>query len=67
MLNKLTEQIRERLQHAEDCALKAAAHPEGSQTHQDFLEMEKLPHSQGLPASPQLCETFGEIVNFPYN
>jgi len=53
MLNKLTEQIRERLQHAEDCALKAAAHPEGSQTHQDFLEMEitSQPRSSSVSAT----------------
>jgi hypothetical protein len=41
MLNNLSEQIRDCLQHAEDCARKAAAQPDGSQLRQDFLDMER--------------------------
>ena len=41
MLNNLSEQIRECLQYAEDCARKAAAQPDGSLLRQDFLEKEK--------------------------
>ena len=41
MLNNLSEQIRECLQYAEDCARKAAALPDGSLLRQDFLEKEK--------------------------
>jgi hypothetical protein len=41
VLKNLSEQIRECLQHAEDCARKATAQPDGSLLRQDFLEMEK--------------------------
>ena len=41
MLNKLSEKIRECLEHAEDCARKAAAQPDGSPLKQDFLYLEK--------------------------
>lgn len=41
MLNNLSEQIRDCLQHAEDCARKAAAQPDGSMLRQDFLAMEQ--------------------------
>jgi hypothetical protein len=41
VLNNLSEQMRECLQHAEDCARKAAAQPDGSPLRQDYLEMEK--------------------------
>ena len=41
MLNNLSEQIRECLQHAEDCARKAAELPNGSPFRQDFLQLEK--------------------------
>jgi hypothetical protein len=40
MLNKLSEQIRECLEHAEDCACKAAAQPDGSTLKQNFLNLE---------------------------
>jgi hypothetical protein len=40
MLNNLSEQIRECLRHAEDCAQKAAAHTD-PQTKQDFLDSEQ--------------------------
>jgi len=39
--NSLSEQIRECLQHAEDCARKAAELPNGSPFRQDFLQLEK--------------------------
>src|SRR5690348_7032560 len=51
MLNKLSEQIRECLEHAEDCARKAAAQPDGSALKQDFLNLEK--HWQSLAQSLQ--------------
>src|SRR5262249_4306919 len=41
MLNNLSEQIRECLQHAEDCARKADEQPGGSRLKQDFLNLEK--------------------------
>ena len=40
MLNNLSEQIRERLQHAEDCAQQAAAQSD-PQLKQDFLDTER--------------------------
>jgi len=41
MLNNLSEQIRECLQHAEQCARKAAELPNDSSSRQDFLRLEK--------------------------
>lgn len=41
MLNNLSEQIRECLQRAEECARKAAELPDGSAFRQDFLQLEK--------------------------
>src|SRR5262249_25244088 len=41
MLNNLSEQIRECLQHAEDCARKAAELPSSSPLREDFLRLEK--------------------------
>jgi hypothetical protein len=41
VLNNLSEQIRECLQHAEECAQKAAELPNGSRFRQDFLQLEK--------------------------
>ena len=40
MLNKLSEQIRGCLEHAEDCARKAAAQTD-PQLKQDFLDVER--------------------------
>ena len=40
MLNNLSEQIRECLQHAENCARKAAAQTD-SKIREDFLELER--------------------------
>ena len=39
--NNLSEQIRECLQHAEECARKAAELSNGSRFRQDFLQLEK--------------------------
>jgi hypothetical protein len=41
VLNNLSEQIRECLEHAEDCARKAAELPSSSRFRQDFLHLEK--------------------------
>jgi len=41
MLNNLSEQIRECLNHAEDCARKAGACPDDSPFKQGFLNLEK--------------------------
>jgi hypothetical protein len=41
MLNNLSEQIRECLEHAEDCAREASAQPNGSPVKQDYLNLEK--------------------------
>ena len=54
MPNNLSEQIRDCLQHAEDCGRKAAAQPDGSKLRQDFLAMEQ--HWLSLVRSFQLGE-----------
>src|SRR5262249_44268083 len=41
VLNNLSEQIRECLEHAEECARKAAELPNSSRFRQDFLQLEK--------------------------
>jgi hypothetical protein len=41
VLDNLSEEVRECLQHAEDCARKAAAYPDGSQLRQDFLKLKE--------------------------
>jgi hypothetical protein len=41
VLNNLSEEIRECLHHAEDCARKAAELPGGSPFRWDFLQLEK--------------------------
>jgi hypothetical protein len=41
MLNNLSDQIRECLKHAEECARKAAEMPNDSRFRQDFLQLEK--------------------------
>jgi len=41
VLNNLSEQIRECLQHAEECARKAAELPNSSGFRKDFLQLEK--------------------------
>jgi hypothetical protein len=41
MLDDINEQIRNCLEHAEECARKAAGQPAGSPLRQDFLDLEK--------------------------
>jgi hypothetical protein len=41
VLNNLSEQIRDCLLHAEECARKAAELPNSSRFRQDFLQLEK--------------------------
>jgi hypothetical protein len=41
VLHSLSEQIRECLEHAEDCARKAEALPDSSPFRQDFLNLER--------------------------
>src|ERR1700746_1889813 len=61
MLNKLSEQVRECLEHAEDCARKAAAQPGGSPIQQDFLNLEK--NWRSLARSMQLSERLTDFTN----
>jgi hypothetical protein len=41
VLNDVSEQIRDCLRHAEECAQKAAEFPNGHPSRQDFLQLEK--------------------------
>jgi hypothetical protein len=41
LLKNLSEEIRDCLQHADDCACKAATLPDGSPFRQDFLNLEQ--------------------------
>jgi hypothetical protein len=59
MLNNLSEQIRECLRHAEDCAQKATAHTD-PQTKQDFLDLEQ--HWLFLARSYGFTE---RLIDFP--
>jgi hypothetical protein len=54
--DNVSEQIRECLDAAENCARKAAALPEGSPSRQDFLEMERrwLSLARSIELSEQL-------------
>jgi hypothetical protein len=61
MLNKLTEQIRECLEHADDCARKAAAQTDGSSLKQDFLNLEM--NWRSLARSIQLSERLADFTN----
>jgi hypothetical protein len=61
MLNKLTEQIRECLEHAEECARKAAAQPDGSSLKEDFLKLEK--NWRSLAQSIQLSDRLTDFTN----
>src|SRR5262249_21259174 len=61
MLNNLSEQIRECLEHAEDCARKAAEQPNGSRLKQDFLNLEK--RWLELSRSFQLGERLTDFTN----
>jgi hypothetical protein len=61
MLNKLTEQVRECLDHAEDCVRKAAAQPDGSPLKQDYLHLEK--NWRSLARSIQVGERLTDFTN----
>lgn len=61
MLNKLSEQIRECLERAEDCARKAAAQPDGSAMQADFLSLEK--HWLNLAQSYQASERVTDFTD----
>ena len=64
VLNNLSEQIRECLQHAEECARKAAELPNSSRFREDFLQLEKrwlelarsIEFGEGLD---RICEELG--------
>ena len=58
MLNNLSEQIRECMQHAEDCARKAAAQTD-SKLREDFLELER--RWLFLARSYELTERLGDF------
>jgi hypothetical protein len=61
MLNKLSKQICECFEHAEACARKAAAQPDGSALKQDYLHLEK--HWRSLAQSFQLGEQRKDFTN----
>src|SRR5262249_15478767 len=61
MLNNLSDQIRECLEHAEDCARRAAERPDGSPLKQDFLNLEK--RWLDLSRSFQLGERLDDFTN----
>jgi hypothetical protein len=63
MLNKLNEQVRGYLEHAEDCARKAAAQPDGSDLKEDFLKLEK--QWMSLAQSAQLNERSTDFTDEP--
>jgi hypothetical protein len=58
VLNNLSEQIRECLQHAENCARKAAAQTD-SKLREDFLELEQ--RWLFLARSYELTERLGDF------
>lgn len=61
MLNKLSEQIRKCLEHAEHCALSAAAQRDGSSLKKDFLKLEE--NWRSLAQSMQLSEQLTDFTN----
>jgi len=61
VLNNLSEQIRECLQHAEDCAREAAEQPDGSRLKQDYLNLEK--RWLGLARNFELGERLTDFTN----
>jgi hypothetical protein len=62
MLNNPSEQIRECLQHAEECARKAAELSNASSFRQDFLRLEK--RWLELARSFGLTDQFSAFTNF---
>jgi hypothetical protein len=61
MLNKLSEQIRKCLEHAEHCARSAAAQPDCSSLKKDFLKLEE--NWRSLAQSMQLSEQLTDFTN----
>ena len=61
MLNKLSEQIRRCLEHAEHCAQSAAAQRDGSSLKKDFLKLEE--NWRSLAQSIQLSEQLTDFTN----
>jgi len=65
VLNNPSEQIRECLQHAEECARKAAELPNSSRFRKDFLQLEKrwleLVEKRWLELARSI--EFGESIN----
>ena len=64
MLNKLSEQVRECLDHAEDCARLAAAQPDGSTLKMDYLFLER--NWRSLARSFQTSERLDDFINEPF-
>jgi hypothetical protein len=62
MLNNLSEQIRECLEHAEVCARKPAALSAGSPLHEDYLRLEK--RWLKLARSFGFTDQFSAFMNF---
>jgi hypothetical protein len=62
VLNNLSEQVRECLEHAEDCARNAAALPDGSTLREDFLNLEK--NWRSLARSLQLGERLTDFTSY---
>jgi hypothetical protein len=61
MLNNLSAQVRQCLEHAEECARKAAEQPDGSSLKQDFLALEK--RWLNLAQSYQFAERLGNFTD----
>ena len=60
MLNNLSEQIRECLRRAEECARNAAELPDGSRFRLDYLQLEK--HWRKLARSFELGESLDSFA-----
>ena len=61
MLNELSEQIRECLDHAEECARKAAQERDGTRSQQDFLNLQK--HWLDLARSFRGGERLSDVID----
>ena len=68
MLNNLSEQIRECLQHAEDCARQAVAQSD-PKLKQDFLDTERrwLFLARSYEFADRLTDLFDETKRRPYH
>ena len=63
MLNNLSDQIRECLQHAEDCARQAAGRPAGSPSRLDYLQLEE--RWLALARSNEFSDRLEDFSNWP--